>query len=121
MKMQELLREADDYLDELKSFIIDLLVAFRANGIEEVDFDKFLADVQRAGFVTADQDFLVDFLGTQTELVSSSDPSQNKIIVAVKKTRPDETDEEEPAEEQPDKVSQDAAQHAKAAVKDATG
>lgn len=124
MRVAEILAEEEHYLKEMESFILDLLVAFRANRIGEVDLDKLVRDVRSAGFPAIDKDFMVDFLG-RTSWVDRVDPETDKIFL---KLHDGDTEEDmaglegELAAEDPDaaetKVSDDAMKVADKAMKD---
>ena len=121
MKVAEILREEEHYLKEMESFILDLLVAFRANGIAEVDLKKLVRDVRSAGFPAIDRDFVVDFLG-RTSWVDRVDPENDKIFLKLHDGETGEdmenvlaTDDAAAAET---KVSDDAAKVADKAIKD---
>ena len=121
MKVAEILREEEQYLKEMESFILDLLVAFRANGIAEVDLKKLVRDVRSAGFPAIDRDFVVDFLG-RTSWVDRVDPENDKIFL---KLHDGETGEDmenvlatDDAAAAGTKVSDDAAKVADRAIKD---
>jgi hypothetical protein len=118
VKVAEILRENGSYLKEMESFVLDLLVAYRAERISEVDLKKLVRDVRDAGFPAVDQEFLADYLG-RIPWVERVDVENNKIILDHDDDQGEEGEEpaEEPVDAAETKVSDEARKVASADMK----
>jgi hypothetical protein len=79
MRLHQLLAE-NDYNEDLRSEIITLLTAVSAEGIDEVDTQNLLNDLEMQGFAV-DEGSLLELLGT-LDIVSTADSDKIEIATS---------------------------------------
>lgn len=108
-----ILSEDQEYLDQMQSYIIDMIVALRSRGVDKAPLSMIVNELNNAGF-EMDKQFLITFISS-IDGVTEVNPGRDEIVFNT--SGPDRGVSDKEAEKEKKDIKKTAAKVAKDNIK----